>query len=174
MGEGSHQGPRQRSGVAATQRRRPCPPGLYALAAEYSTIAAWSCIDARNLGQPQRHLNESTTYAGLSQDGPTETRVRVSLSMLAYRRQNGPEALVAAQAAQAFSAARRDPFFDSLGRVRAALAYSALGDGRTAGCMRRGISRIAWFGPDLGFAGSGRDFRTPPPASLSPEPCRST
>ncbi|MFD7000057.1 hypothetical protein ACFWA5_28260 [Streptomyces mirabilis] len=81
---------------------------LYALAAEYSTIAAWFCIDARNLGRPQRHLNESTTYAGLSQDGPAETRVWVSLSMRAYRRQNGPEALVAAQAAQASSAARRD------------------------------------------------------------------
>lgn len=48
---------------------------LYALAAEYSTSAAWSCIDARNLDQTQRHLNESATYVGLSQDGPTETRV---------------------------------------------------------------------------------------------------
>ncbi len=105
---------------------------LYALAAEYSTIAAWSCIDARNLEQAQRHLNESATYAGLSQDGPTEMRVWVNLSMLAYQRQNWPEALAAAQAAQASSAARRDPFFDSLGRVRAALAYSALGNGRIA------------------------------------------
>ncbi|MFD9871206.1 helix-turn-helix domain-containing protein [Streptomyces niveus] len=105
---------------------------LYALAAEYSTIAAWSCIDARNLDKAQRHLNESATYAGLSQDGPTEMRVWVNLSMLAYQRQNWPEALAAAQAAQASSAARRDPFFDSLGRVRAALAYAALGDGRIA------------------------------------------
>ncbi|UIX31739.1 helix-turn-helix domain-containing protein [Streptomyces sp. GQFP] len=105
---------------------------LYALAAEYSTIAAWSCIDARNLDQAQRHLNESATYAGLSQDGPTEMRVWVNLSMLAYQRQNWPEALAAAQAAQASSTARRDPFFDSLARARAALAYSALGDGRTA------------------------------------------
>ncbi|MFE1326727.1 helix-turn-helix domain-containing protein [Streptomyces sp. NPDC058741] len=103
---------------------------LYALAAEYTTIAAWSCIDARNLDQAQSYLNESATYAGLSQDGPTEIRVWVNLSMLAYQRQNWPEALAAAQAAQASSAARRDPFFDSLGRVRVALAYAALGDGR--------------------------------------------
>lgn len=104
---------------------------LYALAAEYTTIAAWSCIDARNLDQAQSYLNESATYAGLSQDGPTEMRVWVNLSMLAYQRQNWPEALAAAQAAQASSAARRDPFFDSLGRVRAALAYAALGEGHT-------------------------------------------
>ncbi|GAA3837307.1 helix-turn-helix transcriptional regulator [Streptomyces chiangmaiensis] len=104
---------------------------LYALAAEYTTIAAWSCIDARNLDQAQKYLNESATFAGLSQDGPTEMRVWVNLSMLAYQRQNWPEALAAAQAAQASSAARRDPFFDSLGRVRVALAYAALGDGRS-------------------------------------------
>jgi transcriptional regulator with XRE-family HTH domain len=105
---------------------------LYALAAEYTTIAAWSCIDARNLDQAQRYLNESATYAGLSQDGPTEMRVWINLSMLAYQRRNWPEALAAAQAAQASSAARRDPFFDSLGRVRVALAYAALTDGRVA------------------------------------------
>ncbi|MEU4685333.1 helix-turn-helix transcriptional regulator [Streptomyces xinghaiensis] len=105
---------------------------LYALAAEYTTIAAWSCIDARNLDQAQRYLNESSTYAGLSQDGPTEMRVWVNLSMLAYQRRNWPEALAAAHAAQASSAARRDPFFDSLGRARAALAHAALGDGRMA------------------------------------------
>ncbi|MFC4503821.1 MULTISPECIES: helix-turn-helix domain-containing protein [Streptomyces] len=105
---------------------------LYSLAAEFTTIAAWSCIDARNLDQAQTYLNESATYAGLSQDGPTEMRVWVNLSMLAYQRHNWPEALAAAQAAQASSAARRDPFFDSLGRVRAAVAYAALGDGRSS------------------------------------------
>jgi hypothetical protein len=67
---------------------------------------------------------ESATYAGLSQDGPTEMRVWVNLSMLAYQRQNWPEALAAAQAAQASSAARRDPFFDSLGRVSASLSHT--------------------------------------------------
>ncbi|MFE6098154.1 XRE family transcriptional regulator [Streptomyces massasporeus] len=105
---------------------------LYALAAEYTTIAAWSCIDARKLDQAQSYLNESATYAGLSQDAPAEMRVWVNLSMLAYQRQNWPEALAAAQAAQASTAARQDPFFYSLGRVRVALAYAALGDGRAS------------------------------------------
>ncbi|MGW0762418.1 hypothetical protein ACWD1Y_39100 [Streptomyces sp. NPDC002814] len=45
---------------------------LYALAAEYTTIAAWSCIDARNLDQAQTYLNESATYAGLSQGSEQE------------------------------------------------------------------------------------------------------
>ncbi|MGC9538169.1 XRE family transcriptional regulator [Streptomyces sp. UG1] len=95
-------------------------------------IAAWSCIDARNLGQAQTYLNESTTFAGLSQDGPTVMRVWVTQSLLATQRQAWPEALAAAQAAQASPAARRDPFFASLGRVRVALAYATLGDRRGA------------------------------------------
>ncbi|WP_234335218.1 MULTISPECIES: hypothetical protein [Streptomyces] len=98
-----------RTGVLELQQRNAgerVRRALYALAAEYTTIAAWSCIDARNLDQAQRYLNESSTYAGLSQDGPTEMRVWVNLSMLAYQRQNWPEALAAAQAAQASSAAR--------------------------------------------------------------------
>ncbi|MFF3330900.1 helix-turn-helix domain-containing protein [Streptomyces sp. NPDC002888] len=101
---------------------------LYALAAEYTAMAAWSCIDARNLDQAQKYLNEASTYAGLSQDGPTEMRVWVNLSMLASQRRNWPESLAAAQAAQASQGARRDPFFDSLGRVRVALAYAGLGN----------------------------------------------
>ncbi len=105
---------------------------LYALAADYTDAAAWSCIDARDLDQAQSYLNEATTYAGLSQDGPTEVSVWVSMASLAAQRHDWHEALAAAQAAQASQAARRDPFFDSLGRIRAALAYAALGDSRGA------------------------------------------
>ncbi|MEU9737162.1 helix-turn-helix transcriptional regulator [Streptomyces sp. NPDC048002] len=105
---------------------------LYALAAEYTTIAAWSCIDLRNLDTAQRHLHESSTYAGLSQDPPTGMRVWVNMAMLAYQRQHGPEQLAAAQAANASRAARRDPFFGSMGWVRLALAHSMLGDPRAA------------------------------------------
>lgn len=39
---------------------------LYALAAEYTTIAAWACIDLRDLDTAQAYLHESTTFAGLS------------------------------------------------------------------------------------------------------------
>ncbi|MFB8759403.1 XRE family transcriptional regulator [Streptomyces nigra] len=105
---------------------------LYALAAEFTTIAAWSCIDLRDLDAAQRHLHESATFAGLSQDPPTGMRVWINIAMLAYQRQNWPEQLAAAQAAAASQAARKDPFFGSMGRVRLALAHSTLGDPRAA------------------------------------------
>ncbi|MFF0001134.1 XRE family transcriptional regulator [Streptomyces avermitilis] len=105
---------------------------LYALAAEYTTIAAWSYIDLHDLDTAQRHLHESTTFAGLSQDAPTGMRVWINVAILAYQRQNWTEQLAAAQAANASTAARRDPFFGSMGRVRLALAHSTLGDPRAA------------------------------------------
>lgn len=105
---------------------------LYALAAEYSTMAAWACIDLRDLDTAQRRLHESATFAGLSQDPPTGLRVWVNIAMLAYQRRNWPEQLAAARAAKASPAARRDPFFCSMGRVRLALAHSSLGDLKAA------------------------------------------
>ncbi len=104
---------------------------LYALAAEYTTIAAWSCIDLRELDRAQKYLHESTTFAGLSQDPSTGMRVWINMAMLAYQRRNWTERLAAAQAAEASLAARKDPFFGSMGRVRVALAHATLGD--TAG-----------------------------------------
>ncbi|MFB8144832.1 XRE family transcriptional regulator [Streptomyces parvus] len=105
---------------------------LYALAAEFTTVAAWSCIDLRDLDRARTYLHESSTFAGLSQDPPTAMRVWVNMAMLAYQRKNWPEQLAAAQAANASPAARRDPFFGSMGRVRLALAHSSLGDLRAA------------------------------------------
>lgn len=105
---------------------------LYALAAEYTTIAAWSCIDLHDLDAAQRYLHESATFAGLSQDAATGMRVWINMAMLAYQRQNWPEQLAAAQAASASPAARRDPLFGSMGRARLALAHSSLGDPRAA------------------------------------------
>ncbi|MDF3143527.1 helix-turn-helix transcriptional regulator [Streptomyces sp. T21Q-yed] len=168
-----------RDGVLELQQRNAgerVRRALYALAAEYTAIAAWSCIDVRNLDQAQRHLNESTTYAGLSQDGPTAMRVWVTVSILASQRRNWPDALAAAQAAQATQEARRDPFFDSLGRVRVALAYAALGDSRDAlrslgsaqdafakACERQRPRWTAFYGPaeldHLGAIINGRSGR---------------
>jgi hypothetical protein len=124
-----------RDGVLGLQSRNASERvrrGLFALAAEYAAIAAWSCVDMRQLGRAQTYLNESTTYAGLSRDAPTLMRVWVTQSLLATQRQAWTEALAAAQVAHASAAARRDPFFASLGRVRVALAHSSLGDGRSA------------------------------------------
>ncbi|MFE7751386.1 XRE family transcriptional regulator [Streptomyces sp. NPDC057428] len=105
---------------------------LYALAAEYTTIAAWSCIDLRDLDTARKYLHESATFAGLSQDAATGMRVWVNMAMLAYQRKDWPEQLAAAQAANACQAARTDPLFRSMGRVRLALAHSSLGDPRSA------------------------------------------
>lgn len=105
---------------------------LYALAAEFTTMAAWSCIDLRDLDTAQRYLHESATFAGLSQDSPTKMCVWVNMALLAHQRQNWPEKLAAAQAANASVAARSDPFFRSMGRVRLALAHSSSGDPQAA------------------------------------------
>ncbi|MFF8638953.1 XRE family transcriptional regulator [Streptomyces pilosus] len=105
---------------------------LYALAAEFTTIAAWAHIDLRDLTTAQKHLHESSTFAGLSQDPATGMRVWINMAMLAYQRQNWAEQLAAAQAAEASLAARRDPFFSSMGRVRVALAHATLSDGKAA------------------------------------------
>ncbi|MCX4429056.1 helix-turn-helix domain-containing protein [Streptomyces mirabilis] len=105
---------------------------LYGLAAEYTTIAAWSCIDLRELDRAQTYLHESTTFAGLSQDPSTGMRVWINMAMLAYQRRNWTDQLAAAQAAEASPAARKDPFFGSMGRARVALAHATLGDTKAA------------------------------------------
>lgn len=125
----------KRAAVLALQQKRAgerVRRTLYALAAEFTTIAAWAYIDLRDLGAAQRHLHESSTFAGLSQDPPTAMRVWINMAMLAYQRKNWAEQLAAAQAAEASAAACRDPFFGSMGRVRVALAHATLGDGKAA------------------------------------------
>ncbi|MDT6984532.1 helix-turn-helix domain-containing protein [Streptomyces lusitanus] len=125
----------KRAAVLALQQKRAgerVRRALYALAAEFTTIAAWAYIDLRDLDSAQRHLHESSTFAGLSHDPPTAVRVWITLAILAYQRKNWAEQLAAAQAAEASAAACRDPFFGSMGRVRVALAHATLGDGNAA------------------------------------------
>lgn len=105
---------------------------LFALAAEYTTIAAWSCIDVRDLDRAQQHLQQSAMYASMSQDAPTEMRVWIGLGMLAHQRRNWTEAVAAARVAQRAAASRRDPFFGSMGHARVSLAHSRLRDQRAA------------------------------------------
>ncbi|MGW0705781.1 XRE family transcriptional regulator [Streptomyces sp. NPDC002643] len=105
---------------------------LYTLATEYTSMTAWFYIDLRELDLAQKYLHESTTFAGLSQDPHTQMRVWNNMTLLARQRKNWPEALAAAQAAQASTAARRDPFFNSLGHARAALAHADLGNTRAS------------------------------------------
>lgn len=105
---------------------------LYSLASEYTNIAAYSCIDLRDLDAAQGYLHEAGTFAGLSQNPETAMRVWMNMSMLAYQKRNLADQLAAAQAAQTSAAARRDPFYSSMGRARVALAQASIGDVKAA------------------------------------------
>ncbi|MGW1148275.1 XRE family transcriptional regulator [Streptomyces sp. NPDC002454] len=125
-GRGKVLGLQQRNASESVRR------ALYALAAEYTSIAAWACIDMNEPDAAQAHLHEATTHAGLSQDPVTAMRVWINVAMLASQRKNWPEKLAAAQAASTSKAARRDPFFGSMARVHIALAQSSMRETRAA------------------------------------------
>lgn len=133
---------------------------LYAVAADYTAMAAFSCIDARSLDRATLHLNRAAALAGLSQDSVTQLRVWNLTAMLASQRNQPSETIAAAHAAGATRAARRDSVFASLAHARAALGYSASHDRQAAlrslGYARETLSRatdqerprwIAFYGP---------------------------
>ncbi|WP_459651400.1 XRE family transcriptional regulator [Kitasatospora sp. Ki12] len=105
---------------------------LFAVAADYTAVAAWSAIDARGRERAKRHLDRCLTLAGLARDPVAQVRVWNSVAMLAHQRGRHAEALAAAKAAQATGAGRRDPLFASLTHARAAVAHSGLGERRAA------------------------------------------
>ncbi|MEU6331529.1 hypothetical protein ABZ851_30260 [Streptomyces sp. NPDC047049] len=114
---------------SATQRIR---QRLFSVAAEYTSLAAWSSLDARQLGSAQDHLDEALRLAGMAQDATAVMRVWNSWAMLAHHRNEYGEAVAAAQAAQATAITRRDPMFSSLGHARAAVAHATRGDRQAA------------------------------------------
>ncbi len=127
VGEGSHQGARQRSGIAAAQRRRTPSPGPVRTGRRvlhHRGLVLHRRPQPRpGAAAPERIRHVRRPLPGRpDRNAGTGQPLGQPLSMLAHRRRNGPEALAAAQASQASSAARRDPFFDSPGQVRAALA----------------------------------------------------
>ncbi len=105
---------------------------LFSLAASYTTNAAWSCIDARQLDRAQVHLNEALRLAGMAQDSIAQVQVWNATAMLAHQRRDHGGAVAAAQAAQALGATRRDPMVASLAHARTALGHSNLRDGTAA------------------------------------------
>jgi len=111
---------------------------LFSVAADYTSMAAWSCVDARQLDRAQEHLNEALRLAGMAQEATAEMRVWNSTAMLAHHRNEYGEAVAAAQAAQATTITRRDPLFASLGHARAAVAHATCGDRQAA---RRSLGR---------------------------------
>jgi hypothetical protein len=114
---------------AASQRIR---QRLFSVAAAYTSAAAWSCVDARQLDRAQEHLNEALRLAGMAKDPAAQMRVWNSTAILAHHRNDYGEAVAAAQAAQAISICRRDPLFGSLAHARAAVSHAYNDDRQTA------------------------------------------
>ncbi|MEY9961535.1 XRE family transcriptional regulator [Streptacidiphilus sp. MAP5-52] len=97
---------------------------LLSLAADYLALAAWSCIDARELDRAQTHLDRAGTLAGMSGDPVVQMTVWNFVAMLAHHRKRPGEAVAAAQAAQATRACRQDPLYASLAHARTAIGHS--------------------------------------------------
>ncbi|MEU1457616.1 hypothetical protein [Streptomyces avermitilis] len=111
--------------LAASQRIR---QRLFSVAADYTATAAWSALDARQLGRTEQHLNRALYLAGMAQDPVVELRVWNSYAMLAHQRREYTQAVDAGYAAQSTAITRRDPLFASLAHARTAIGHSHLGD----------------------------------------------
>ncbi|MEU4655040.1 hypothetical protein AB0G32_14070 [Streptomyces sp. NPDC023723] len=133
---------------------------LFAAAADYTTTAAWSCIDARQLDRARSHVNEALRLAGLSQDPVAQMRVWNSTALLAHQLGHYAEGVAAAQAAQSCAITRRDPLFASLAHARAAVGHAYRGDQQAAlrsiGYAEEALARaemrprpswVAFYGP---------------------------
>ncbi|MEU5211236.1 hypothetical protein [Streptomyces sp. NPDC020742] len=143
---------------AASQRIR---QRLFSVAAEYTTAAAWSLLDAHSAHQAMGHLNRALYLSGMAQDSVAELDVWNLHAMAAGQQQDHAQAVSAAQAALATRVARRDPLFASLAHARAAIGQSRIQDRR--GALRslgyaedalakapQGVPRPAWtdfYGP---------------------------
>ncbi|GAA1501460.1 hypothetical protein GCM10009760_64320 [Kitasatospora kazusensis] len=138
----------QRNGTASDRVRQ----HLFSAAADFTAVAAWSCIDARELDRAQQHLDRCVTYAGLAQDSTAQLRAWNSLAMLAHQQHQHGDAVAAARAAQSTSITRRDPLFASLAHARTAVGLANLGD-------RQGALRSIGLAEDA--LGRARDAARP-------------
>ncbi|MFE2440986.1 XRE family transcriptional regulator [Streptomyces sp. NPDC059426] len=118
---------KQKLGASQRIRQR-----LFSVAAEYTSMAAWSAIDARRTDRARGLLDRALYLAGVAKDSTAEMEVWNLYAMLARQSREHAEAVDAAQAAQHSAIARRDSLFASLAHVRAALGYSNLGDRQAA------------------------------------------
>ncbi|MGK5498496.1 XRE family transcriptional regulator [Streptomyces sp. URMC 125] len=114
---------------AASQRVR---QRLFGVAADYTAAAAWSAIDARHFEHAQRYLDRALYLSRMSKNHTAELRVWNSYAMLARENGDYTQVVDASQAAQATTAARRDPFFASLAHARTATGHAYLGDRQAA------------------------------------------
>ncbi|MEU6972088.1 XRE family transcriptional regulator [Kitasatospora aureofaciens] len=146
----------QRNGTASERIR----DRLFSVAADYTAVAAWSCIDARELERAQQHLDTCMRLAGLARDPIATFRTWNMIAILAYQLGNYPDAVAAARAAQRTGITRRDPMFASLAHARTAIGNAGLGDRqgalRSIGMAQDALSRarneprptwFAFYGP---------------------------
>ncbi|MBD0711159.1 hypothetical protein BU197_23125 [Streptomyces sp. CBMA291] len=105
---------------------------LYALAADYTSTAAWALIDSGRLDGADHRLDRALALAGLAQDAEIVLKVWNLRAMLARQRRDYPEAIAAGRAAQAATAARRSPLHASLAHARTAIGLAHDGQFRAA------------------------------------------
>ncbi|MGY0057225.1 hypothetical protein ACWY4P_11765 [Streptomyces sp. LZ34] len=99
---------------------------LFGIAAEYTTAAAWSALDARQPDRAQALLDKALYLAGMANDPIAELDVWNLYAMLARERGEYADAVGSAQAAQHTAITRRDPLFASLAHARTAVGHSYL------------------------------------------------
>lgn len=105
---------------------------LLALAADHLALAAWSCIDARELDRAQAHLDRAVTLSGMADDPVVTMRIWNFQAMLAHHRGRPMDAVAAAHAAQSTRICRQDPLFASLAHARTAVGHSDSRDRQAA------------------------------------------
>jgi hypothetical protein len=114
---------------AASQRIR---QRLFTLAANYTTRAAWSALDARVPDRAEIHLNQALYQAGLAKDSAAELAVWNGFAVLAAQRGDFSRAVDAGLAAQATAVTRQDPLFASLAHARTAIGHARAGSRQNA------------------------------------------
>lgn len=129
---------------------------LFSVAADYTATAAWSALDARQSDRAYTLLGKALHLAGMAQDPIVELRIWNSYAMLAHQRGEHTEAVDSAQAAQATSVAKRDPFFASLAHARTAIGHSNLKDRQAAirslGYAQEALSKAETYVPRPSWA----------------------
>ncbi|WP_327067859.1 hypothetical protein [Kitasatospora sp. NBC_01302] len=145
----------QNSTASERVRRR-----LFSVAADFTALAAWSCIDAREPDRARQHLDRCATLAGLAQDSTAQLRVWNSIAILANQERRHGDAVAAGRAAQRTGITRQDPLFASLAHARTAVGLANSDDrqgalrslGLAADALGRAVDQprptwMAFYGP---------------------------
>ncbi|MEJ8662303.1 XRE family transcriptional regulator [Streptomyces sp. MS1.AVA.4] len=116
---------------------------LFSIAADFTAIAAWSCIDGRQLDQAGVHLDRAVSLAGLSQNSSALMQAWNLRALHARQRKEFGEAIAAAQAAQSTAITRRDPLYASLAHARIAIGHANIPGERRAALRSLGYAEEA-------------------------------